>query len=174
MNGIRYSAVFLATAAVVTGAIAIIAAYAGDTRVGTALLGTTIEFGWGIAVVAVALVVLGVGAFLAPYRPLAAAGMIAVAVLAVLVAQWADISQWAVDLWTSGTGGIVATTDPAYVHPNEIATPVDFWGVLGGSLTMLGYAGTVIFGAIAAGLTAFTPAAEKAPERAPAGSHVTA
>lgn len=174
MNGIRYSAVFLATAAVVTGAIAILAAYNGDARVGTAIMGPTIEFGWGIAVVAVALVVLGVGAFLAPYRPLAAAGMIAVAVLAVLVAQWADISQWAVDLWTSGTGGVVSTMDPAYVHPNEIATPVDFWAILGGSLTMLGYAGTVVFGAIAGVLTAFTPEAEAAPERQTASRQVTA
>lgn len=174
MNGIRYSAVFFAIAAVVTGAIAIIAAVGGDSRVGTALIGPTIEFGWGIAVVAVALVVIGVGAFLAPYRPLAAAGMMAVAVLAVLVAQWADISQWAVDLWTSGTGGIVSSMDPAYVHPNEIATPVDFSRILGGSLTMLGYAGTVVFGAIAAVLTAFTPEAEAAPERRPATRPTTA
>ena len=165
---IRYTAAFLGIVGVVTGAIAAIAAFNNDARLGTPIAAPTMELGWGIAVVAVALVVLAVGAFLASYRPLYGAGLMAVAVLAVLVAQWADISQWFVDLWTSGTGGTVMYMDPAFADPNEIARPTDFWGVLGGSVAMLGYAGTVIFGAAGSVVAAFTPQPEAVEERRPA------
>ena len=165
---VRYTATFLGIVAVVTGVIGAIAAFNNDTRLGTPIAAPTMELGWGIAVVAVALVLLAVGAFLASYRPLYGAGLMAVAVLAVLVSQWADISQYFADLWTSGTGGTVMYMDPAYADPNEIARPTDFLGVLGGSMAMLGYAGTAIFGAAASIVAAFTPEAEAAPELRPA------
>lgn len=163
MNGNRYVATFLGVAGVVTGAIALLAAYTGDTRVGTAIIGQSAELGWGMAVVAVALVVLGIGAFVAPYRPLYAAGLLAIGVLGVLVAQWADISQWTVDLWTSATGGVVA-----YVDDQGLAHMPDVWAILGGSVALLGYAGTVIFGTAATIVAAFTPEPEAAPELRPA------
>jgi hypothetical protein len=171
---VRYTATFLGIVGVVTGAIAAIAAYTGDTRLGTPIAAPTMELGWGIAVVAVALVLLAVGAFLASYRPLYGAGLMAVAVLAVLVAQWADISQYIVDLWTSGTGGTVMYMDPAFADPNKIARPTDFWGVLGGSVAMLGYAGTVIFGVAASAVAAFAPEPEAVEERRPATKGIPA
>ena len=166
---VRYTATFLGIVGVVTGVIAAIAAFNGDARVGTQIVAPTMELGWGIAVVAVALVVLAIGAFLASYRPLYGAGLMAVAVLAVLVAQWADVSQYFVDLWTSGTGGIVA-----YVQANGVGKTVDFWGVLGGSVAMLGYAGTVIFGAAASIVAAFTPEPEALEERRPTAQPIPA
>ena len=169
MNGNRYVATFLGVAAVVTGVIALIALNYGDVRVGTAIIGQTTELGWVTAIVAVALVVLGIGAFVAPYRPLYAAGLFAVGVIGLLVAQWADISQFAVDLWTSATGGVVA-----YVDSQGLAHMPDVWAILGGSVTMLGYVGTVIFGTAAAIVAAFTPETEAAPELRPAMRPTTA
>ncbi len=174
MNGIRYSATFLGIVAVVTGVIGALAAYNGDTRLGTPIAAPTMELGVGLAVVAVALIVLGAGAFLASYRPLYGAALMAVGVLAVLVAQWGDVSQWVADLWTSGTGGTVMYMDPGYADPNEIARTTDFWGVLGGSVPMLGYIGTVIFGTAGAIVGAFAPQPEAAREVRPATKPTTA
>jgi hypothetical protein len=146
MNGTRYTAMWLGIAGVALGVIAIVAAAAGDLR---------LVFGWGTAVAAVALVVLASGALIGLYRPMAAAGVMLAGILGILVGEWSAISQWSVDLWTSGTGGVVS-----YVDANGIGHTPDFWGVLFGSVSMLGYAGALVLGTIGAIVAAFAPEPE--------------
>ncbi len=155
MNGIRNVAMWLGIAAVATGVIGVIAAVMGDQRVGTIVIGQSRELGVGIWVVALGVIVLGVAAAVTQYRPLAGAGLMLVGVLGVLVGQWPEVSQWYADLWASGTGNIVA-----YVDEQGLAHMPDVWGVLFGSLTMLGYAGATIFGITSAIVATFAPQPE--------------
>lgn len=143
MNGTRNAAMWLGIIGVATGVIAIGAVMAGDIW---------LALGWDTAVAAVALVVLAIGAFLSLYRPLTAAGLMLVAVLAVLVGEWSAISQYAVDLWTTGTGGYVS-----FVDSQGVGHAPDFWGVLFGSAGLLGYAGTLILGTVGAIVSAVAP-----------------
>lgn len=152
MKGIRNVAMWIGIAAVAAGVIGVIAAVLGDQRVGTIIIGQSRELGVGIWVAALGVIVLGVGAAVTQYRPLAGAGLMLVGVLGVLVGPWPEVSQWYADLWTSGTGNIVA-----YVDAQGLAHMPDVWGVLFGSVTMLGFAGATIFGIASAVVAAFTP-----------------
>ncbi len=166
MNGMRNVAMWLGIAGVATGVTGVVAAVSGDLRIGTLVIGQSRDLGVGIWVVALAIVVLGIGAAVTQYRPLAGAGLMLVGVLGVLVGQWNEISQWYADLWTSGTGGIVA-----FVDERGVTHMPDFWGVLFGSVSMFGYAGTVILGlasSIVAGLAPRPEAAELRPAIRPA------
>lgn len=149
MNGtnIRNSAMWLGLLGVALGTVAILAAFAGDLR---------IAIGWGAGIAAIGLFIGLVGALFAQYRPMAASLLLVAGVFGVLIGQWSEISQWTVDLWTSGTGGIVA-----YVDANGVGRTLDFWGVLFGSVSALAYAGAVLFGAIAAIVAAFAPEPER-------------
>ncbi len=157
MNGNRNIAMWLGIAAVVTGVVGVIAAATGDLRVGTIVIGQSSELGYGTWVVALGLAVLGLGAVVTPSRPLAGAGLMFVGVLSTLVGSWNEIAQWTVDLWTSGTGGIVA-----YVDEQGLAHMPGFSDVLFGSLSMLGYAGTAILGTAGAIVAALAPQPETA------------
>ena len=157
MNRNRNIAMWLGIAAVVTGAVGMIFAATGDLRIGTIVIGQSREIGFGVWVVALGLVVLGLGAVVTPSRPLAGAGLMFVGVLAALVGSWNEIAQWSVDLWTTATGGIVA-----YVDEQGLAHMPGFWDVLVGSFSMLGYAGTAILGTAGAIVAAFAPAPEAA------------
>jgi hypothetical protein len=146
MNSTRYTAMWFGLAGVALGVIAIVAAVIGDLR---------LVIGAGTAIAAVALVVLAIGALIGQYRPMAAAGLMLIGLVGVLAGEWSPIAHWAVDLWTSGTGGLVS-----YVDANGIAHTPDVWGVLLGSLSMLGYAGALLLGAVGAVIAFFAPEPE--------------
>jgi len=141
----RSTAMWLGLIGVALGVVAIVAAVAGDMRVAV---------GWGVAVAALAILVGAIGALVGPYRPMAAAGLMLVGVIGILVGQWSEISQWSVDLWTAATGGPVT-----YVWRGVTYTP-DVWGVLFGSVSMLGYAGALLFGVVGAIVASFAPEPE--------------
>lgn len=140
----RTTSMWLAVAGTVTGAIAIVAAIAGDLR---------LEVTWGVAFAALALVVLLVGALIVPVRGMYAAGVMALGVVGLIVAQWPEISQYTVDLWTTLTGGTITYGS---------VTTNSFWTVLSGSLAMVGYGITLITGTIAAIIAFFQPDEEAA------------
>ncbi len=157
MNGTtRSAAMWLGIVGTVMGAVAIVAAVSGDIRV---------ALGWGVAVAGVSLFVLLIGAIAAPYRPMTAGVVMIVGALGILVGQWPEISQWTVDLWTAATGGPVT-----YVHEGVTYTP-DVWGVLFGSVSILGYVGAILLGAAGAIVATFAPEpeiVEAMPARRPA------
>ncbi len=157
MNGTRNAALWLGVAGVAAGVIGVIAAVTGDLRIGTIPIDQSRELGYGIWVVALGIIVLGVGAVVSPNRPLVGAVLMFVGVLGALVGSWNEISQWTVDLWTSGTGGIVA-----YVDAQGLAHTPGFPDVLLGSVSMLAYAGMAILGVAGGIVAAFTPQPEAA------------
>ena len=135
----RNISMWLAIVGAVTGAIGIIAAIAGDLR---------LDVTWGVAFAALALVVLLIGALIVPVRGMYAAGVMAIGVLGLLVAQWPEISRYATDLWTTLTGGTITY---------ETVTTNSFWTVLSGSVAMVGYGLTLITGTVAAIIAFFLP-----------------
>ena len=135
----RNTSMWLAIVGAVTGAVGIIAAIAGDLR---------LDVTWGVAFAALALVVLLIGALIVPVRGMYAAGVMAIGVLGLLVAQWPEISRYATDLWTTLTGGTITY---------ETVTTTSFWTVLSGSVAMVGYGLTVVAGTLAAIIAFFLP-----------------
>lgn len=114
------------------------AAISGDIRVAA---------GWSVTFAAAGLVLTGIGAFLATYGPGWSPALMAVGALVLVVSQWGPLSQWGSDLLTVASGGRVT-----YVW-NGVTYAPDFWSVLFGSVSVLGFAGAALFVIVGAALT---------------------